>query len=1006
MRHNTMKTLTLATAFLLAMQVGWAIAAEKEKEIPTETALWQAAGEAYAAGVDKSAAMQQYRLYVQSYGKSQRAAQAQFMLAECYFAANDFEGALREYAGVTKKKGCDDYLKASVLLRQGECQYNLGSFPEAIASFDRLIDKYDDTFLLAEGLYEIGLAYIVEGNWLKLRTAYRELLERRPGYGEKPQVKFALGLFAYQEKRYDEAIAYFREVPSDRGLYYLGRCLEDTGQYIMAIQRYRQVLRRHPESPLSDDVAFSIAEAFYRSGQNMVAVRSYRSFIEKYPDSHFVPNARYKMACVTFAEGRYDESVRELQEIVKQFPGEMVSAYARYLIGDCHIAMGNSSEAIFAWTEVLRSHPDSKVASSAMHKIVYAYTSEENFGQAIVLAKEFLDRFPGDELAPRVRVMLGFGHYQQEEYKQAIRCFQNVVDKHVNTDVAERALFLSTLAYFETGQLDRLVTNYNYLASRLLPTPSEWRGRTYYNLGEAYYQQGLYRHATDMYRLVLTGYPHSNVAAASLQGLVAGLSRMGEYELALEEQEKFLLTLANAESENGTNSLAVGSIYFNQHKYEEALRQFDDFLAKNPDDPQAVSALANRADCYYRLQYYDQAIENWQDLLTRFPDTDEAPEALYRIADTRFGLGQFAEASVTFQQLQNRYPDGTHAADAAFGRANCAYNLGQDDHAIEYFGAFVSAHPQDARVQDAELGIQSSYYRSGRDMEEYLATNPDSPLAADIYWNKGQDAFAAADYATAARAFERVTLDYPDSESGPGALFYLAESYYRAEDLPQALAGYKNFTITHPDHDLAELAQLRTATVLFKEEEFLDAAMGYETLVDLFPEGQYAPLAQYNAAVCYQEVEDWHGAIGGYERYLAKYPQGEHAEGLWLQVATLYQEELGDFKRADEAYERALGNGEAALAEMRYRQGQCLEKEGDIDGALKRYEVAAAQGGPVDPFRIASLARVAEIAEERGDWAAALEAWGLIHDAGGKAEWKALAGERMEAIRGGGLTGG
>ena len=113
--------------------------------------------------------------------------------------------------------------------------------------------------------------------------------------------------------------------------------------------------------------------------------------------------------------------------------------------------------------------------------------------------------------------------------------------------------------------------------------------------------------------------------------------------------------------------------------------------------------------------------------------------------------------------------------------------IGNDDQAIEVFGAFILAYPEDARVADAEMGIQSCYYRSGRDMEEYLETNPDSPLAADIYWNKGQDAFAAQDYHTAAQAFERVTLDYPDSESGPGALFYLAESYYRAEDLDQAL---------------------------------------------------------------------------------------------------------------------------------------------------------------------------------------------------------------------------
>ncbi len=999
---------TLATMLVLLAGVNQSQAADSssELEVPTEAALWEAAGQAFSDGVDKSAAMQQYRLYVQSYGGSSRSSSAQYMLAECYFAAGDYEGALREYDKVDNFKGEDDYLKASVLLRQGECYYNLGLFPEAIDQYDRLISKYDDTFLLAEGLYEIGLTYIVQGNWLKLRTAYRELLERRPGYAEKPQVKFALGLFAYEEKRYDEAIAYFSEVPSDRGLYYLGRCLEDTGQYILAIQRYRQVLRRHPDSPLADDVAFSIAEAFYRSGQNSVAVRSYRVFIDKYPDSQFVPNARYKMACVTFSEGRYDESVRQLTEIVRLFPGEMISAYAQYLIGDCYMQLDRTSEAIFAWTDVVRGFADTKVASSALHKVIFAYTSDQNYGQAIVLADEFLDRFPGDDLSPRVRVLQGYCHYELEEYSAAIRSFQNVVDKHVNTDVAERALFLSTMAYFKTGDMDRLLTNYNYLASKLLPTPSQWRARTYYYLGEAYYQQGLYQHATGMYRLVLTGYPRSNVAAASLQGLVASRSQTGQYELALEEQEKYLLALANAESEKGTNSLAVGSIYFNQHKYEDALKQFSEFLAKHPDDPAAPSALSNQGDCYYRLQYYDQAIESWKNILARFPANPEAAEALYRIADTQFGLGQFSDASVTYNRLQTQFPDGSHSADAGFGLANCAYNQGQDDLAIETFGAFIIANPDDPRTEDAELGIQSCYYRSGRDMEEYLEGNPDSPMAADIYWNKGQDAFAAGDYTTSAKAFEKVTLDYPDSESGPGALFYLAESYYRAETLDQALAGYHNFTTTHPAHDLAELAQLRAATVQFKQEKFLESALSYETLTDVFPDGQYAALASYNAAICYQEIEDWHAAIGGYVRFLSDHPTDANAQGLWVQIATLYQEELGDYRQAVEAYEHALESGDAPVAEARYRQGECHEKDGNIDQALGSYNSAANEGDLVDPFRIASLARVAEIAEERGDWGTALAAWQQIQDSGGKPEWSAMAIERINAIHSSGVVGG
>jgi TolA-binding protein len=992
-------TLAAPAALATLLSIAPARAAQPQGPIPAEDVLWRQAGEAFAAGKDKSAAMQQYRLFVTTYKGSPRAASAQYMLAECYFAIGDWEAALKEFERVDGFKGRDAHLQASVLLRSGECLFNLKRFPESIAAWTRLIDEHEHTFLLAESLYEVGQAYIVEDNWLRLEAAYRRLLEARPGYKDLPQVHFALGIFAYHNKAYDEALKHFESVPTDRGLYYMGRCLEDTGQYILAIQRYKQVLRQYPESSLADDAAFSVAEAFYRSGQNAVAVSSYKEFIERYVDSPFVPNARYKMACVTYNDGHYDESIRQLTEICDAFAKEPVCAYASYLIGSCNIALGRSADAIFAWTRVVREFADSQVASAALHKIVFAYAQDGNYAQAIQMAQEFLRRYPGDVLAARVLVLEGFCHTELGEHDQAVLAFQNVLDKHVNTDVAERALFLSTLAYYQRGQYDRLITNYHYIAKRLLPTPSQWRARTYYYLGEAYYAQGLYQEAGGMYRLVLTGYPKSNVAAPALQGLVASLSQAGDYELALKEQERFLLALANSDSDGGTNALAVGSIYFNQHKYEEALAQFTEFLKKNPDSPDAPKAMANLGMACYRLQYYDQALATWRDLLARFPKAPEAEDALYHIADTQFGLGRFADARATYQQLSFGWPKGAHAADACFGTANCAYNLKEDDAAIAAFNAFLAAYPNDPRAQDAELGVQSCYYRSGKDMEQYLARRPDSPLAADVYWSKGQESFAKGDYATAARFFEKVTLDYPGSESGPGALFYLAESYYKQDQLEPALAGYRNFISTHKDHELAELAHFREGTVLFKLERFGQAAQSFETLADLYPKGQYAPLAVYNAALAYQQVEDWTSAIGGFLRVLADYPEHEKAKGLWLQVGALYQDELGDYPRAIEAYDKALAQDPGQLLQIRFKQGECWEKQEKLDDALRVYEQGAGSGAAADPYRIASLAQIGRILEARRDWAGATNAYQRIIDAHGKPEWTEMAQGRITAIK-------
>jgi tetratricopeptide (TPR) repeat protein len=279
-----------------------------------------------------------------------------------------------------------------------------------------------------------------------------------------------------------------------------------------------------------------------------------------------------------------------------------------------------------------------------------------------------------------------------------------------------------------------------------------------------------------------------------------------------------------------------------------------------------------------------------------------------------------------------------------------------------------------------------------------LSSHPDSPLAADVYWNKGQQAFNDEDYNTAVEAFEKVTLDYPDSESGPGALFYLAESYYRLEQLEPALAGYRNFISTHPDHDLTELTHFRAATVLFKQENYREAAQAYESVTDLFPGGEYCGLAAYNAAISYQEMEDWTAAVGGFLRFLRDFPDHENGKGLWIQIGSIYQEELGEYERAIEAFEKAAEGGEIGLAEIRFRQGECYEKLGQIEEALAAYE-GADKGEVTDPFRIGSLAQIGQILEDRGDWKGAIAAYQRIVDAQGKPEWTEMAQGRIEAIR-------
>lgn len=972
--------------------------ADDEIEIPTEDALWRSAGESFSADDEKAAALKQYRLFVREYGGSRRAARAHFMVGECLFSMGEFGAAARSYETSLGAHGRDDNLSASALLRLGECRYNLGEFDSAIESLSRVVDHYAQTFQAGDAVVALGESYIAEERWVRLDGLYESLIEERPAYADLEDVRFARGLIAYNAADYDRAVELLKSVESDRGLFFWGRALEDDGQFLPAVQKYKLLLRKYPDSVLADDAELASADAFFEADQLKLAIDAYQSFLEKWPNSPFYPSALYKLACVSYREGRYEEAVRSLEEVRTKYPQEEIRAYADYLIGNCHLELGNIPDATFAYTRVVEEFPLSRVSSAALHKMIFCYANDGNFAQTILLAEDFWRRYPGDPLAGRVLLMKGFAHHQLSEPDRAVREFQAVLDRHPGTDIAERALYLAVLTYYEREQYDRMITIYRHFADELLPTKNPWRAHTYHHLGEAYYALQLYQDASQMYRLVLTGYPRSDVAAYSLQGLTASLAKMGRYDEALEAQEKFLLVLSNEESENGRNQLTSGAVHFNQRDYEAALRSYESFLDDHPDDDAAPGALLQSGEAYYSLQYYEEAIRTWRTLIERFSEHPLAVDALYKIADTQFGLGRYAAAAQSFRAVLDRAPESEHAPDAAYNVANSYYNLRDDEKAIAAFQRFLEEFPDDDRVEGAQRAIQSAFYRSGRSADEYLEANPDSPLTADLLWQEGQQAFNDGEYTRAAERFRRVALEYPESESAPNSVFYLAESHYKNEDLEEALATYRNFASTYESHDLRPLAGFRIGVTYFKLEKYEEAVEAFESLLADFPTSEYAAMAAYNVTLALANLEDWPGYVEACERVVKSFPEHEQRAEALLQSAVVYQDEMGAYEKAIAAYEAALSENAGATTEIHYRIGECRLKLEDLDGALEAFSRAGAAATSDDPFRVAALAEAGEIHEKRADWASALVAYRAIAESGANPEWVEMAEAKIVEV--------
>ena len=114
---------------------------------------------------------------------------------------------------------------------------------------------------------------------------------------------------------------------------------------------------------------------------------------------------------------------------------------------------------------------------------------------------------------------------------------------------------------------------------------------------------------------------------------------------------------------NGQFASAMAS--YKRNNFGLAVFDFTSFLAKNPNDAQAESALYYLGESYFRLNEFAQAAREWNKLLGRFPASERAAEVAYRIGLAYNALGEKDRAKTYFDLVLQKHGDTKWGQKAA-----------------------------------------------------------------------------------------------------------------------------------------------------------------------------------------------------------------------------------------------------------------------------------------------------------------------------------------------------
>jgi tol-pal system protein YbgF len=105
------------------------------------------------------------------------------------------------------------------------------------------------------------------------------------------------------------------------------------GRYALALQNFREYLRRVPGGELSDNAQYGVAESFYAQSRFDSAAVEYARVEAQHPTGDKVPAALYKLALSQEKLGQAAPAKQTLETLVRRFPLAGEAQLARERLG-------------------------------------------------------------------------------------------------------------------------------------------------------------------------------------------------------------------------------------------------------------------------------------------------------------------------------------------------------------------------------------------------------------------------------------------------------------------------------------------------------------------------------------------------------------------------------------------------------------------------------------------------------------------------------------------------
>ena len=720
----------------------------------------------------------------------------------------------------------------SQLFQEGRDAFSDKLFSRSIESFRDFINQYPSDPRVDQADYMIGVSLFYLRQFDQVISHFNRYEQNYPGSAYLRRIHYWKGLCYYGQENFRSAIIelgkqsdikeelYFRQ----KSLQLMGYSYEKTEQYELAGQSYKRLFESEPGKELS-------ALSLERQGYIQLKLQNYSDaldFFEKVTVEYSeIPQVMkeipfYQAECY-YQLKDYDSSLKKFESFLSLYSNSENREKAVFRLGSLYAMMNNQDDAKEYMNLLTMEFPNSSYIMEAHIILAESYMADGNMSAA----RTSLARLLENEKDPVEIQKLQFNMARTwEEKPEESLLWYLKASKGLDPDISGESLFRSGLIYENSNDAARTVLLFEKLFNQFRNNEhreivGEWIVDYYEKNSQ---ELALKNHLDRM----LSEYPETTKRTLYLY-MRGNISYNEEkYNEAL----RYYQNILNVESEDrlvlNETRYRIGYIYTLRKEFYRASDYFMEVLKTQPEDELYYRSLLSLGICYLNVKDTEKAEVKFRELTEIKTPTPWTGDANYYLGKIQMDKGSYKEAGQFFtaavataanqeKKIQSLYQLGwSYMRQAQFQEASDTFDdLWDLDQKHQLSGD--SLYRSGTALSYLELWEESLIrYKKALELVEYFS------LREELLYQTAWSYFMMMDFDGAMAYLKQLEIEFPASPLPADGLFRAAEALNEKGETAASVSAYIALFNEFDDSPLSETALFRALSLTKEKQEKLD----------------------------------------------------------------------------------------------------------------------------------------------------------------------------------------